>query len=186
MHVTVEVEGSEPTWPRSHEESNCLAAFLVMVDLATETGITQRSFPELLDPPQNWDLYVGIGLPRRDDPEVHEAVRAWVRWADGYATRERRPNPLGPFQRFAPENPPTDEGRAPKYEVWQKSGVVASACWALREAIRAEPSLQVLDTKFPLLASPALPNRPKGNLDALQEIALGASGHRLRLLLVLA
>jgi len=183
MHVTVEVEGSEPTWPPGDQESNCLAAFLVMVDLATETGITHRSFPELLNPPQNWDLYVGIGLPRPDDPEVREAIGALVEWANDYASRERRPNPPAPFQRFAFESPSTAEGRDLKEKARQDSGLVASACWVLRDAIHAKPGLQVLDTKFPFLAPPALPDRPKSNLDALREIALGASGQLLRLLL---
>lgn len=180
MHVTVELEGSEPTWPRSHEVSNCLAAFLVMVDLTTETGITQRSFPELLDPPQNWDRYVGIGLPRRDGPEVHEAIEALARWA----AVQVGDNPLVPLQRFAFQDPSTAKGRALKEEAWQKSGVVALACRAVGQAIRAEPSLQVLDREFPHLAWPApLPDRGKSNLDTLREIALGASGRRLRLLL---
>jgi len=181
MHVTVELEGSPPCWPRGDFESNCLAAFLVMVDLFMATGITQRSFPELLDPPQNWDLYVGIGLPRPDDPEVQEAVSALAQWA----ATQREASPLIPFQRFAFESPSPDEDLEVRQKsAWQDSDAVASACRALHEAIHAKPGLQVLDRKFPFLASPAAsPNAPKSNLDALREIAFGASGRRLRLLL---
>lgn len=185
MHVKVELEGSPPCWPRGDFESDSLAAFLISLDVFKKTDITRRSLPELLDNRDQWVVEFGAGgsLARPDDSEVQEAIRALARWADDYATRERRANPLAPFQRFAFQDPSTPEGHALKDEAWQKSGVVASACWTLREAIRREPTLQLLDTKFPPLAPPALPNRPKGNLDALHEIALGASGRRLRLLL---
>jgi hypothetical protein len=181
MHVKVQVEDGCPRWPSSDFPSDSLAAFLIAVDFAMETNITRRSMPELLDNRDQWteDFGAGGSLPRPDDSEVQEAIRALAHWA----ATQRGANPLAPFQQFAFDKPPTDEGLELRKSAWQKSGPVASACWALREAIRAEPGLQVLDTKFPLLASPGLPNRPKSNLDALREIALGASGRRLRLLL---
>jgi len=182
MHVTVELDnGTTQRLPRADWEDDSLAAFLIIVDVLMETNITRRSMPELLGDPQNWDLYAGRGLPRPDDPEVHDAIRALAHWA----ATQREASPLVPFQCFAFESPSPDEDLEVRQKsAWQESDAVASACWSLREAIHAKPGLQVLDRKFPFLASPAAsPNAPKSNLDALREIAFGASGRRLRLLL---
>jgi hypothetical protein len=184
MHVTVELhDGTTQRLPRTDWEADSLAAFLIIVDIVTETNITRRSMPKLLHDPAEWSLHLGAGgiLPRSDDPEVHEAIRALAQWA---ATQQAA-NPLVAFQHFAFESPATDEGlEVIQRSAWQESDVVASACWSLREAIHGKPGLQVLDRKFPLLASPAAsPDAPKSNLDALREIAFGASGRLLRLLL---
>lgn len=182
MHVIVELDdGARPTFPPADWESDSLAAFLILVDVVMGTNITHRSWPKLLEDPDEWALHFGAGgsLPRPDDPEVREGIRALVQWAD-----EQQRNPLPPFQRFAFQNPCSDEGLDLKEKAWQESTDLVLGCWALRGAIQTEPTLQVLDKKFPFLASPAaLPNRPKSNLDTLREVALKASGRRLRLLL---
>jgi len=182
MHVKVQLQDDDPTWPPGEQESNSLAAFLIAVDLAVGTGLTRQSMPELLDDPAQWPLHFGAGgsPPRPNDPEVHEAISALAQWA----AAQRGANPLAPFQRFAFQDPSTPEGRTLKDEAWQQSGDLAMACWTLRQAIQAEPALHILDRKFAFLAYPAaLPGGPKSNLDALRELALTARGQRLRLLL---
>jgi hypothetical protein len=182
MHVIVELDdGVHLTFPPADWESDSLAAFLILVDVVMGTNITRRSRPKLLKDPNEWALHLGAGgsLPCPDDPEVCDGIRALAQWA-----AERPPNPLAPFQRFAFENPCTDEGHDLKERAWQGSTDLVLGCWTLCGAIQTEPTLQVLDKKFPFLASPAvLPNRPRSNLDVLRDVARQASVRRLRLLL---
>ncbi len=140
-HVKVEVKRQDGTaktlpWPPGEEESVCLAAFLIAIDLAVGTGITRRSLN-----PTDWALHFGALRPP-DDAEVRDAIAALA---------QRQPDLLLPFQRFAFAEPSTDEGRALLKDgenAWQGTTEVVLASWNLRNSI---PELSVLDTRYPFL-----------------------------------
>lgn len=74
----------------------CLAAFIIMLDVVTGQGITRSSLPELLDDADKWQSWVGHSYPQPDDPDVTTAIRL---------LQTELANGVAPLHRFAYAKP---------------------------------------------------------------------------------